>query len=319
VPPPRGAPRPPGPPAGPPRAPWAGAPGPVTADCRGIIAGLGRGAPGTPPGRGAPDAPSGRSPRAAGRPWPGPVRRCMPWVEENGLLPGRGVPGLGAGRGVGAAADSAGASPSVGASGVAEAAGASAGRDGAASTEGADGRGAAGVSAGSNVSGAAGTSSVMAGPPDASTGVSVTTSAGASAAGAPLSAAAFLAGACLAAFFAAFSSAAFFQASPWSSSRRRATGASTVEEADLTNSPMSFSAARTSLLGTPNSLASSWTLALATILLLGWSRPEKGADRQLTDMLIGEFSSRCHELLLRFRWSVVVAPCGRRPWLCRCP
>ncbi len=39
--------------------------------------------------------------------------------------------------------------------------------------------------------------------------------------------------------------------------RRRSTGASTVEEADLTNSPMSFSVLRTVLLSTPSSFASS--------------------------------------------------------------
>ncbi|AHL30261.1 hypothetical protein ACPL_8396 [Actinoplanes sp. SE50/110] len=38
---------------------------------------------------------------------------------------------------------------------------------------------------------------------------------------------------------------------------RRATGASTVLDADLTNSPMSFRVARTVLLSTPSSLASS--------------------------------------------------------------
>ncbi len=36
----------------------------------------------------------------------------------------------------------------------------------------------------------------------------------------------------------------------------------------------------------------------------GGPRPAKAADRQLTGMLIGEFSSRGHEPLLRFRWYV---------------
>jgi hypothetical protein len=49
----------------------------------------------------------------------------------------------------------------------------------------------------------------------------------------------------------------------------RATGASTVEDADFTNSPRSFSLARTSLLVTPSSFASSCTRALpATALLI---------------------------------------------------
>lgn len=49
---------------------------------------------------------------------------------------------------------------------------------------------------------------------------------------------------------------------------RRATGASTVDDALLTNSPSSLSFARTSLLGTPSSLASSCTRALPATGLL---------------------------------------------------
>jgi len=53
------------------------------------------------------------------------------------------------------------------------------------------------------------------------------------------------------------------------SRRRRATGASTVDDADFTNSPSSFSRASTTLLSTPSSLASSCTRALpATGLLI---------------------------------------------------
>jgi hypothetical protein len=56
------------------------------------------------------------------------------------------------------------------------------------------------------------------------------------------------------------------------SRNRRATGASTVLDADLTNSPISFNLASTLLLSVPNSLASSCTRALpATALLI--SRP----------------------------------------------
>ena len=69
---------------------------------------------------------------------------------------------------------------------------------------------------------------------------------------------------------AALAGAAFFTggasgvacAPPNASRRRRATGASTVEDADLTNSPCSLSRARTSLLVTPSSLANSCTRAL---------------------------------------------------------
>jgi hypothetical protein len=49
---------------------------------------------------------------------------------------------------------------------------------------------------------------------------------------------------------------------------RRATGASTVLDADLTNSPISLSLARTVLLSTPSSLASSCTRALPGTALL---------------------------------------------------
>lgn len=44
----------------------------------------------------------------------------------------------------------------------------------------------------------------------------------------------------------------------------RTTGASTVEEADLTNSPMSLSFSRTALLSTPRSLANSYTRCFGT-------------------------------------------------------
>src|SRR5262245_59123686 len=49
---------------------------------------------------------------------------------------------------------------------------------------------------------------------------------------------------------------------------RRATGASTVLDADLTNSPISFNLARTTLLSTPSSFASSCTRALPATALL---------------------------------------------------
>jgi hypothetical protein len=56
---------------------------------------------------------------------------------------------------------------------------------------------------------------------------------------------------------------------------RRATGASTVLDADLTNSPISLSLASTFLLSTPSSFASSCTRALpATALLI--PRPRRG-------------------------------------------
>ena len=51
---------------------------------------------------------------------------------------------------------------------------------------------------------------------------------------------------------------------------RRATGASTVDDADLTNSPCSFRRSSTCLLVTPSSLASSCTRALPATALLTW-------------------------------------------------
>src|SRR5699024_4399074 len=60
---------------------------------------------------------------------------------------------------------------------------------------------------------------------------------------------------------------------------RRTTGASIVELADFTNSPISPRWARRDLLETPSSFASSWTRTLATFLLL-WSVPREGADRR---------------------------------------
>jgi hypothetical protein len=70
-------------------------------------------------------------------------------------------------------------------------------------------------------------------------------------------------------FSAGFSAgAAAFSCSPYSLRKRISAGSSTVELADLTNSPISLNFSRTNLLSTPNSLASSWTRVLATILLL---------------------------------------------------
>src|SRR5699024_9934186 len=51
---------------------------------------------------------------------------------------------------------------------------------------------------------------------------------------------------------------------------RRTTGAARVEEAERTNSPMSWSFSRTFLLVVPSSFASSWTRGFATVLLSGF-------------------------------------------------
>jgi len=151
---------------------------------------------------------------------------------------GRGRPGFGAagpGRGPGAA----------GAAGVAGAA-VAAGAEGAAWTGGAVGTGAAGLGA-VGMGRAAGACGVGA----LGTGAAVGAGAGA--------AAATFSGAAAGALPAAFSGAL---APPNASRSLRATGASTVEDADLTNSPSSLSRARTSLLVTPSSFANSCTRAL---------------------------------------------------------
>jgi hypothetical protein len=205
--------------------------------------GLGRGAPGTD-GAGRPMPVPG--PELKGLlPGRGPVGRPMPVPAPNGLLPGRGPAGRGpAGRGPaspGAADSAAGAAGAAGGAGEAAGGGAAGG--------------VGGVGAGSAAAGAA------------------AIGASASAAGA--------------AFFAAGLAAGFFAgASPpddgggMASRSRRATGASTVDEADLTNSPSSASLASTSLLLTPNSLASSWTRTFDTTLL-SWSG-QGAPDRQCT-------------------------------------
>ena len=61
----------------------------------------------------------------------------------------------------------------------------------------------------------------------------------------------------------------------------RTTGASTVDEADFTNSPSSWSLARTTLLSTPSSFASSCTRTFDTILL-SWSGPCSGPSVRRT-------------------------------------
>jgi hypothetical protein len=158
------------------------------------------------------------------------IGRSTGCAEEKGLLPTRGVraAGLGAGPGRGP-----GVAPGVTLG------------EGAAGAAGADAAGGA-VSTGGAGGGAAGTGAAGFGP----------------------GAGAFAGAALVAAGLAAeplpsvltFSAAAL--PPPNDSRSRRATGASTVEDADLTNSPCSLRRARTCLLVTPSSLANSCTRAL---------------------------------------------------------
>ncbi len=156
----------------------------------------------------------------------------MPWLGAKGLLPGRGLPvgrptGLGAGAfGVGAdGAAAAGASGSAGGSGAASGVGSGVATGAGVGSGAASGSGSTGAGAGFLEPGAFGV------------GFAGASEAGASPAGA--------------------AEAADFSWSPYSFLNRISTGGSTVDDADLTNSPISLSFSRTNLLSTPNSLASS--------------------------------------------------------------
>ncbi len=198
----------------------------------GIMPGFGRGPP-------APAGPPGRGPAGRGGIWDwpdgAPLGRgadgragAWPPPTPNGLFATRWPPGRGA-PGRGAGLGAAGRTV-LGAS----AAGATAaGATGAAGVTGAGTAATGGATGGADTAGAA----------------------SATGRGAGLGAdATFLAGASVATGNASRS--------------RRATGASTVEDALLTNSPSSLSFARTSLLGTPSSFASSCTRALPATGLL---------------------------------------------------
>jgi hypothetical protein len=197
--------------------------------------GPGRGPPGRPPGAGrGPPGRGGMLPGdipgrgAPGRgAWGRGIGRSTGCAEENGLFPTRGVRAaglgaLGAGPGLGPGVAPGDGAGRVGAGGAGGAATAAAGGAAAGSA------GAAGLGAGAFSGAAVGAAAALAGEPLPS---------------------------------ALTVSAAGF-APPNDSRNRRATGASTVEDADLTNSPCSLSRARTSLLVTPSSLANSCTRAL---------------------------------------------------------
>jgi hypothetical protein len=105
---------------------------------------------------------------------------------------------------------------------------------------------AAGASGASGAVGVVGGTSTRGGAGASTVGATAAGAGSAAGASATLADAAFLA-----VFFAGGGSLASFSLS------RLSTGASTVEEADRTNSPMSFNMVRTVLLSTPSSFASS--------------------------------------------------------------
>ena len=196
--------------------------------------------PGDIPGRGAP----GRGAPGRGACGRG-MGRSTGCCDEKGLLPTRGVRAAG----FGAAGDGPGRGPGVGP-----------GRAGGAAAGGAADAAAAGGATGSAAAAAAGGSTGAGGGAGAAGAAGAAGLGAAGFAGALVAAAAAtLAGEPLPSDFA-FSAAGLEP--PKASRNRRATGASTVEDADLTNSPCSLSRARTSLLVTPSSLANSCTRAL---------------------------------------------------------
>ena len=228
-------------------------------------------------------------------------------VELNGLLPGRG-PGRG---GPGTPADGRGAPPGLGAPGPGRGASGLGALSGAApepsaagcSTLGAVSLAAAGASAWGCENGTGGLPGDPSAPRSAADAVAAGL-AGSAAAGAGLVSAAGATGAAgLRPLVApcpssAATTAGAAGAAPerppavwlaraclgcWaanSSLSLRTTGASIVEDADRTNSPISWSLAITALLSTPNSLASSYTRTFATALpLLGPDSPDPSAGR----------------------------------------
>ncbi len=218
--------------------------------------------PGEAPGRGAPGlAAPGRG--AGGR----GIGRSTGCADENGLLPTRGVrtPGLGIGPGRGP-----GVIPGCGPGWLwGWLGGCPGGGVFGCPGDGADGRpgtgpGGAGASAGA----AAAWAAAVVAPPAGLAGVLVASPfppalliALSRARSRDLSS--VLSGPLAGALAEAFAEASAAGLPPPKDSRsRRATGASTVDDADLTNSPCSFSRARTSLLVTPSSFANSCTRAL---------------------------------------------------------
>ena len=281
----------------------------------GIIAGLGRGMPSPrPPSRPA-GGRGGRSPAPGPAGPPGALggagRRPMPCAAPKGLLPGRGAPGRGPeGRGVAPP----GPRPGCCGRGVAlgRGAGCSARAAGAAGVSGASGAGAAGFGPGLGPGRGDGAACRLGGrrsrrsrPAPSRAGVGGAASAGSAGAGAAGAGGALGAGAFLAGAFAGAAEPAPSSA-PYLSMNFFLTGGSTVDDADLTNSPISLSLARTTLLSTPSSLASSWTRTLDTLLLL------VRAGMTQTANCVARSSRSTHRVLMSC-CSCFCRSCGGRP------
>ncbi|OIQ74537.1 hypothetical protein GALL_438110 [mine drainage metagenome] len=185
------------------------------------------GAP-APPGRGAPGLAGGAVGRDGGLGMPG---------VENGLLPGRAAVGLGDTL-FGSVGDENGLLPGRGGLGAAETPSAAGGAVGVTAST-----GAIGATWTTGATGALGTTGSIGATGALGAGIATSTSG-----------AVFLAVALAGAFLAGASAAG---AAGYSSRILRTTGGSTVDDAERTNSPSSWSFARTTLLSMPSSFASS--------------------------------------------------------------
>ena len=254
--------------------------------------GPGRGPPAPGPAvRGGNMPGPGRGPAAAGRGAAG--RGGMPGVAP----PGRGIePGVGAPGRDGRAGDGAGPGRAAGGRGGMATAGVSLGELNGllpGRGPGAGGRSAAGA-AGASATGASGAAG-RAGPGTGAPGREAEGGAGSSTGAAPGGWAAGAGGDfCAAGDGAADDGAAAGGAAGKASRNLRTTGASTVEEADLTNSPFSFNQVRTLLLSIPSSLASSWTRAFPGTGLLRTARVVPAPGGYCMGVLMGTGSSSAH-------------------------
>jgi hypothetical protein len=296
-------PAPPGAPGWPGLAPRGADPMPVAVELNGLLPGRGpgRGGPGTPaggrgvpPGLGAPEPGRGAGGRGALRgavPEPSAAGRCAAGAVS---LAAAGASGWACGNGTGGLPGDPSAPPSaVGA--------VAAGLTGSAAAG-------AGPASAAGATGAAGLRPLV---PPCPSSADLTTGAAGAAAERPSPV--WPARACLGCWAAN------------ASLSLRTTGASIVEDADRTNSPISWSLAMTALLSTPNSFASSYTRTFATALpLLGPDSPDPSAGRgsacsvrrQLL-LFIAACSSVAHRNLSLLSRAVLPRPClHTRPARC---
>lgn len=264
---------------------------------------------GEAPGRGAPGrAAPGRGATGRG------IGRSTGCADENGLLPTRGgrTPGLGAGPGRGPADVPGGGAaglacwPGICAVGCPEG-----GTDGRPAGDAGASRGAVGgawpAAVGATAAeSAAGADAAVAAPLPATFSIALSR---ARSRVRSSDSSRRLAGAFAATFSAPLSAAGLLP--PNDSRSRRATGASTVDDADLTNSPCSFSRARTSLLVTPSSLANSCTRALPATTSPVYEATVVGRASGISCNASRWGSSGLHGVLIFFATCSVAGTIGR--------